>query len=493
MAWRVRPAAQRWGRPRVSWISASGRCPGSGRWSRSGPPAGRGPSLGWPPMPVGRAVDLPAADAAAGQGDREDGAPVVAAAAGLNRGVRPNSRHAHHQRLVEQAALARSSSSAEKAWSVGGTRTVLSRRGSRRVRVPARVVRRLVRAAVPVHLHQPHARLDQPPGQQAALAEVVPAVAVADRSRLRAPGRTPPRPAASASRSNACAAASSRPRRRVAVDAVEPASSRSQQVAAVVEPVGGTSAGRVNSGMRNPAAAGSQRNSHGSAARPRKPASWPGQTRAVGVEDLHRQPDRGRQPAAVAAEPADQRAEAAASRWAAPGLAFSTFIGCVRHAGQHVVAAGRVGVVAGRDGPQQAQLVGLRGPVAAAARRCGRRGRWWRSGRTRRGPRRGASGLGSQVECCGGPAHQEQDDARLRPAQRRHSLNSPHRRRRGWTREPGGYPGPSQAHPDPTGGGLPDDSGRSAWRTMGSKGGGHRSLLISSDKTLWHEVCAMVR
>src|SRR5204862_6642627 len=40
---------------------------------------------------------------------------------------------------------------------------------------------RFIGTAKPVDLYQRHARLDQPPGQQAALAELVPAVALADR------------------------------------------------------------------------------------------------------------------------------------------------------------------------------------------------------------------------------------------------------------------------------------------------------------------------
>ena len=52
------------------------------------------------------------------------------------------------------------------------------------VGVPDRERRRFVGAAIPVHLDQPHARLDQPAREQAALADRRPAVAVVDRVRF---------------------------------------------------------------------------------------------------------------------------------------------------------------------------------------------------------------------------------------------------------------------------------------------------------------------
>ena len=99
--------------------------------------------------------------------------------------------HAHDQRVVQQAALrqvveqggerpGRSAASAARA----GARKLFS------VRVPhRRVVRPLV---VPVDGHQRHARLQQPPGQQAALAEQVPAVGVAHAVRLAVQLERPP-------------------------------------------------------------------------------------------------------------------------------------------------------------------------------------------------------------------------------------------------------------------------------------------------------------
>ena len=128
---------------------------------------------------VRRAVDLAAADAAAGQGDREDRAPVVAAAVPFERGVRPNSAMQTTSVSSSSPRWRRSSSRAEKARSVGGTQHVLEPLGFVDVAVPAGVVRGLVGAAIPVDLHQRDARLDQPAGQQDALAERAAAVAVA--------------------------------------------------------------------------------------------------------------------------------------------------------------------------------------------------------------------------------------------------------------------------------------------------------------------------
>ena len=90
-----------------------GHNPGSGRSWPSGLPAA--PALRWgSPDPVGSAVDLAAADAAARQRDREDLAPVVPAAVAVQSRRAAELGHAHDQRLVEQSPRrSRSSSRAE--------------------------------------------------------------------------------------------------------------------------------------------------------------------------------------------------------------------------------------------------------------------------------------------------------------------------------------------------------------------------------------------
>ena len=74
----------------------------------------------------------------------------------------------------------------------------------------------------------------------------------------------------------------------------------------------------------------------------------------------------------------------------------------VRHAGQHLIAAGRMRVVAGHDGPQHGDLLrplgDLRHQLAdVQARRLGG------DDAESTANLRGASGLGSHVSCCGGP------------------------------------------------------------------------------------------
>ena len=178
-----------------------------------------------------------------------------------------------------------------------------------------------------------------------------------------------------------------------------------EQVAALAEAVRRRHRRRsVNSGMLEAARAGSQRNSHGSAARPRKPASWPGQTEPSVLKMCIGSAHGRRQAAASRRGPCRTMAPERRPVVRRPGVGVLDVHRLVRHARQHVVAAGRVGVVAGGHGPQR------RRACRRAAPSCGNSDGdvdaghvAWRSGRTRRGPRRGASGLGSQVECCGGP------------------------------------------------------------------------------------------
>ena len=82
-------------------------------------------------------------------------------------------------------ACDRSSIRAEKPWSNGGQSQVFSRPALSGCVIPARVARgEIPRLARKIHLHQPHTGFDQPPAQEQALAELVPAVAVAQRLAL---------------------------------------------------------------------------------------------------------------------------------------------------------------------------------------------------------------------------------------------------------------------------------------------------------------------
>ena len=91
----------------------------------------------------------------------------------------------HHQRLVQQPALVQVFDQGRKTDVEHRAKHVLQPVGVLRVRVPQRIVDgRVARIARPADVHQPHAGLDQPPGQQHALPPAVLAVALADFVRL---------------------------------------------------------------------------------------------------------------------------------------------------------------------------------------------------------------------------------------------------------------------------------------------------------------------
>ena len=136
---------------------------------------------------VGLAVVDAPLDAAAGQPGGEGVRVVVAAGAPFLHDRQPAELAVpDHQRRVEQAALLQIGQQAADRLSVSPAnwRVVLGDVG---VAVPAP----LVLHAAAVDLHEPHAALDQPPGDQALLGEVralgiVEAVQLADRLPARA-------------------------------------------------------------------------------------------------------------------------------------------------------------------------------------------------------------------------------------------------------------------------------------------------------------------
>ena len=132
---------------------------------------------------VGRrgADDLAALDAAAGQGDVEDAREVVAAGVGVD--LRASGRTRPSRRPASGRASPAAFRSATSVAKAGSTWPAS---------LPMRSLSLLVRVpAVRADLDERDPRLDQPAGQQAALAERVPAVGVAERWGPRPPGRTP--------------------------------------------------------------------------------------------------------------------------------------------------------------------------------------------------------------------------------------------------------------------------------------------------------------
>ena len=287
----------------------------------------------------------------------------------------------------------------------GGTRTSLSRAASLDVAVPAGVGRRLVGAAIPVDLHQPDPRLDQPAGQQHPLAER--GLARSGRGSPRAPrsrrnarraceraeqverlaGLRRRRVAAVGSRSRASSRRwrrSSRSRRRPQPVRVE--------VGGQVDLLDAVSLGR-QPGVQEPGVGGAAEEAR-VLARPDAP---------VGVEDPVRERDRRRAARPGAGPTRPSRAPRLGQSFGGAGVGVLEVHRLVRPAREHVVAAGRVGVVARGDGPQDAELVGHQRRARQQLARSTGRGRVVAIGPNSPRTSAGASGLGSQVECWGGP------------------------------------------------------------------------------------------
>ena len=165
-------------------------------------------------------------------------------------GVRPNSPHQHDQRLVEQAALPQ----VFQQRRIGQVHRRHQARSSSRVGVLACVSQAglsagVARHARPVDLHQRHARLDQPPRQQHALAELIAAIAIAHRRRFLIQVERPPRACRAQQVERLLRAIVEARDGTAAVDGVEVAVDLLQQR----EPIartrsGGTSAGSVRPG-----------------------------------------------------------------------------------------------------------------------------------------------------------------------------------------------------------------------------------------------------
>ena len=120
---------------------------------------------------VAGAEHLRRPDAGAGQREAEDVAPVVAAADAVDLGRAAELADRHDQRLVQQPALVEVVDQRGEGDVELRAEDVLQPVGVLGVRVPHRVIDRVVaRLARPVDVDEPHPGLDQPPGEQDALA-----------------------------------------------------------------------------------------------------------------------------------------------------------------------------------------------------------------------------------------------------------------------------------------------------------------------------------
>ena len=122
------------------------------------------------PVGAGGADDLASLDAAAGQGDVEDFGEVVAAGVGVDLGCSAELAHPHDQGLIEHAALLQvGDQGCEPRIDLAGVLADLF------------VVLLVGVPAVGADLDESDARLDEPAGEQAPLAERGPPVGVAER------------------------------------------------------------------------------------------------------------------------------------------------------------------------------------------------------------------------------------------------------------------------------------------------------------------------
>ena len=163
------PSTRRIGRPSgVSnwWSRGRSRACGRGRQARSAGVTGR--SAGESPLASVLPRTRPGGDARAEQQDAVGPAVVVAAGVAVDLGRPAELAHHHDQRVVEQAPLAEVFDQRGDPLVERRGQGVLDRREVLRVRVPAE----LAHAAV-VDRDERDARLDQPAGQQARLADAV--------------------------------------------------------------------------------------------------------------------------------------------------------------------------------------------------------------------------------------------------------------------------------------------------------------------------------
>ena len=194
------------------------------------------------------------------------------------------------------------------------------------VAVPARVVRRLVGPSIPVDLHEPDPGLDQTASQQDALPERACAISSPVRLRLVFQAKGLPRPGRSEKLE--------RPPRLLVVGGGRRSRGRGLELAPkpVKEVLPPAHAHEIKVGGqgdlldRYPSGPSPALSSQGSAERPRKPASWPGQTLPSVLKIRWGSVTDGGNPLWLLPSRPSTAPRLGAS-FGGPGLAFSKFIG----------------------------------------------------------------------------------------------------------------------------------------------------------------------
>ena len=154
------------------------------------------PSRGWPPC-VGGAVDLAAATPPPARATEKTWPQWSRPPARVDLRRPAELAHPDHQRLVQQAALVQVFQQGRDRPGPSSASGPSCSRGRSWRACPSAGLSVGSSGPRPVDLHQRHAGLDQPPGQQHALAPAVAAVAVAHGRRLLVEvERRPRRPAA---------------------------------------------------------------------------------------------------------------------------------------------------------------------------------------------------------------------------------------------------------------------------------------------------------
>ena len=126
-----------------------------------------------------------AGDAGPRQREAEHAAPVIATACRINSRRAAELTDGHHQRFIQQAALGKIVDQCGERDVELRAEAILEPVRVAGVRVPHRVVDRVVAAlARPIHVHQSHPGLDQPARQQHALTPRMPAKPIPRRGRF---------------------------------------------------------------------------------------------------------------------------------------------------------------------------------------------------------------------------------------------------------------------------------------------------------------------
>ena len=129
---------------------------------------------------VARPVHLPRASPRTRQREAENVAPMVASGRSVDLWRAAELADCHDKRFVQKSALVEIFQQRRETGVEERAQDILEPIGILGVRVPHRIVDgRIARLATPIHMHQPHAGLDQPSRQEQGLSPLRPRITIA--------------------------------------------------------------------------------------------------------------------------------------------------------------------------------------------------------------------------------------------------------------------------------------------------------------------------